>query len=130
MAAHAAVAHDLPASYNGFVFVIDGAVSVGAEDDATLLQAGQVGWLGRGGGDRSLVRTVAGADGARFVLYAGEPQRDPIVAHGPFIGDSREDIARLYAEYPRRAIPAAERAEGLEWPRAASPARRCAPTPS
>ena len=38
-------------------------------------------------------------DGARFVLYAGEPQRDPIVSHGPFIGDSRQDIVRLHEEY-------------------------------
>ena len=107
LAAHASVTHDLPASYNGFVFVLDGAVSVGEENDTTLLLTGQVGWLGRGGGgdDPSLVRTVAGADGARFVLYAGEPQHDPIVSHGPFIGDSRQDIARLYAEYRAGQFP-------------------------
>ena len=39
------------------------------------------------------------SEGARFVLYAGQPQHDPIVSHGPFIGDTREDIARLYSEY-------------------------------
>jgi len=42
---------------------------------------------------------VAGEEGARVVLYAGQPQGDPIVSHGPFIGDSREDIVGLYAEY-------------------------------
>jgi hypothetical protein len=42
---------------------------------------------------------AAGADGVRLVLYAGQPQGDPIVSHGPFIGDSREDIVRLYNEY-------------------------------
>jgi quercetin 2,3-dioxygenase len=41
----------------------------------------------------------AGADGARLVLYAGEPQGDGIVSHGPFIGDSRDDIARLYTQF-------------------------------
>jgi redox-sensitive bicupin YhaK (pirin superfamily) len=35
----------------------------------------------------------------RLVLYAGQPQGDPIVSYGPFIGDSREDIVRLYTEY-------------------------------
>ena len=48
---------------------------------------------------------MAGAYGARFVLYAGEPQHDPIVSHGPFIGDSRQDIARLYAEYRAGQFP-------------------------
>jgi redox-sensitive bicupin YhaK (pirin superfamily) len=33
------------------------------------------------------------------VLYAGQPQGDPIVSYGPFIGDSSEDIKRLYQEY-------------------------------
>jgi redox-sensitive bicupin YhaK (pirin superfamily) len=117
MAAHAAVMHDLPASYNGFVFVIDGAVSVGEADDATLLQTGQVGWLGRGDGDgQSLVRMLAGADGARVVLYAGEPQGDPIVAHGPFIGDSRQDIARLYEEFRAGEFPRLSELKGSTVP--------------
>ena len=42
-----------------------------------------------------MVRIVAGEEGARLVLYTGRPQRDPIVSHGPFIGDSKDDIAAL-----------------------------------
>jgi redox-sensitive bicupin YhaK (pirin superfamily) len=97
MEAHAAIDQDIPSSFNGFVFVIDGSATIG---DETLLTAGQVGWLDRPErGDGSVVRIVAGEQGARLVLYAGQPQGVPIVSHGPFIGDSREDIARLYAEY-------------------------------
>jgi redox-sensitive bicupin YhaK (pirin superfamily) len=33
------------------------------------------------------------------VLYAGQPQGNGIISHGPFIGDSKEDIVRLFAEY-------------------------------
>jgi redox-sensitive bicupin YhaK (pirin superfamily) len=98
MEARAAVDQDLPSSFNGFVFVIDGSITVG--DDETLLRTGQVGWLDRPEtGDGSVVRIIAGDQGARLVLYAGQPQHDPIVSHGPFIGDSKEDIARLYTEY-------------------------------
>jgi redox-sensitive bicupin YhaK (pirin superfamily) len=89
---------DLPTSYNGFVFVVAGAARVG--DDAAPLTIGQVGWLDRPEGEgRSLLRMVAGDEGVRLVLYAGQPQGDPIVSHGPFIGDSREDIVRLYTEF-------------------------------
>jgi len=38
-------------------------------------------------------------------LYAGQPQGDPIVAYGPFIGDSKEDIARLFTEYQGGDFP-------------------------
>ena len=96
--ANASFAQDLPASYNGFVFCVSGSASAG--DNSAELATGQVGWLDRpadSGG--SLLRMTAGPDGARLVLYAGEPQGDPIVSHGPFIGDSKDDIVRLYNAY-------------------------------
>jgi redox-sensitive bicupin YhaK (pirin superfamily) len=98
MKAGASVEQDIPASYNGFLYVIAGAARVGT--DATLLKGGQVGWLDRPEDHGlSLLRIVAGDEGARLVLYAGQPLGDPIVSHGPFIGDSRQDIERLYGEY-------------------------------
>ena len=98
MGAHTSVDQDIPTSFNAFAFVIRGSVAIGA--DATLLNAGQVGWLDRPDSDgTSIVRIRAGEDGARLVFYAGQPQGDRIVSHGPFIGDSKGDIARLYEEY-------------------------------
>ncbi|OQP58881.1 pirin family protein [Niastella populi] len=88
----------IPASYNGFLYVISGSVQVG--EDKQLLQQDQVGWLNRytGTGESDLVLT-ASETGARFILYAGQPQGDPIVSHGPFIGSTTDDIRRLYHEY-------------------------------
>jgi len=98
MQAGASFDQDVPMSYNGFVYVVSGAARVG--EHAELLKAGQVGWLDRPEGQGvSLVRIVAGDEGVRLVLYAGQPQGVPIVSHGPFIGESREDIARLFSEY-------------------------------
>jgi redox-sensitive bicupin YhaK (pirin superfamily) len=89
---------DLPVSYNGFVFIVSGSARIG--EDAVPLTVGQVGWLDRPQGEgRSGLTIVAGQEGVRLVLYAGQPQGNPIVSHGPFIGDSREDIVRLYQEY-------------------------------
>lgn len=96
--ANASFEQDLPASYNGFAFVVDGSAQVG--DNAAPLATGQVGWLDRPEGDGlSMLRMVAGPGGARLVLYAGQPQGDRIVSHGPFIGDSQDDIVRLFSEY-------------------------------
>ena len=89
---------DLPASYNGFVYVLSGSARVGSE--GTLVEEGQVGWLDRPDATgASLLRIAAEGDGVRLVLYAGQPQGVPITSHGPFIGDSKEDIVRLYTEY-------------------------------
>ena len=98
LAPNATFEQDLPASYNGFLLVLEGSAQVGA--DGTVLKPNEVGWLDRPAEKGiSKVRIVAGGQGARLVLYAGEPQGDPIVSHGPFIGDTREDIARLFGEY-------------------------------
>lgn len=93
---------EVPGSYNGFAFVIDGSVQIGE----AVLKAGQVGWLDRPTGNGTgMVRVAAGESGARMVLYAGQPQGDPIVSYGPFIGDSKQDIARLFAEYQGGLFP-------------------------
>jgi redox-sensitive bicupin YhaK (pirin superfamily) len=98
----ASAEQEIPASYNGFAFVIDGSVQIGE----TVLNTGQVGWLDRPSDKgASVLRVLAGESGARLILYAGQPQRDPIVSYGPFIGDSKQDIARLFAEYQAGGFP-------------------------
>lgn len=95
--AGATIEQELPASYNGFLYLLDGDVEVG---DGAPLRAGEVGWLDRhDGDDASVVRLTAGGAGARVVLYAGPPQHAPIVTHGPFVGGSRVDLMRMSREY-------------------------------
>lgn len=94
----ATIEQDLPAEYNGFVYVIEGSVRIGA--DRPKLVAGQVGWLDRPEATgASVVRISAGEAPARVVLYAGLPTGDPIVVQGPFVGDAKSDITRKYREY-------------------------------
>jgi redox-sensitive bicupin YhaK (pirin superfamily) len=94
----ATVAQELPASYNGFLVVLDGAVRVGA--NAVRVAADQVGWLDRAsGGDDSVVELTADATGARVLLYAGEPTGDPVIVQGPFVGDTRQDNTRSYNRF-------------------------------
>jgi redox-sensitive bicupin YhaK (pirin superfamily) len=97
---------ELPDSYNGFLYVLDGAVSVGEE--RTRLTAGQVGWLAEAEPNTSSVtpvRIFAGDHGARLIIYAGERQGVPIVLHGPFVGENREDIRRLSRLYVEGKMP-------------------------
>lgn len=88
----------LPADFSSFLYVINGTVTVGAEGKS--LGADHVGWLDRGDtpGDSELTLT-AGDQGARFVLYAAQPQHHEIVSHGPFIADSMDEIRQLYADF-------------------------------
>jgi redox-sensitive bicupin YhaK (pirin superfamily) len=56
-----------------------------------------------GGHEGDAVGTIrianAGAEKLRLLLYAGQWQNVPIVSHGPFIGDTRQDIVRSFERY-------------------------------
>src|SRR5665213_1415 len=98
MEAGVSTLQNIPSTFTSFLYVLEGSLKVG--DDGKMINQNQVGWLDRYTDDTSSeLRLTAGDTGVRFLLYSAEPQGDPIVSHGPFIGDSPEDIARLYSEY-------------------------------
>lgn len=91
----------LPASYNGFIYVLQGSVWVGEKK----VRQGQTAWFDKSTPGESEIILNTHEEGARFVLYAAQPHGVPVVSHGPFIGDSQEDIVRLYQEYRQGKMP-------------------------
>lgn len=93
---NAEITQNILSSYNGFIFVSEGSVFVGD----TEIKANQSGWLNKTGqGEDSEITYKAGKEGTRFVFYAGEPTKSPLVSHGPFIADTQDDILRFYQSY-------------------------------
>ncbi len=97
----ASTALEVPASYNGFLLMIDGDMDAGG----TELHTDQAGWLSKPSGEGDSTITLTAATDARVVLYAGQPHGVPIVSHGPFIGDTQADILRLYQEFRQGKMP-------------------------
>jgi quercetin 2,3-dioxygenase len=98
MEPHSSADQDIPLSYNGFVYVISGSVRIG--EDGVSLQTGQLGWLDRAnGGGMRLARIQHEMRAHIARSQTQNSQGDQIVSHGPFIGDSKADIVRLFNEY-------------------------------
>ena len=92
-------------------------MKVGEEEKP--LKQDQVGWLDKFSDQaQSELKLQAGERGGRVVFYAGQPQGDPIVSHGPFIGDTTEDIKGLYQEFRQgkmKHISAVAESQRINW---------------
>ena len=87
--------HALPEGHNAFVYAFEGAVHVGEGDDARALVAQELAVLG--GGAQLIVH--AGDAGARLILVAGRPLREPVARHGPFVMNTREELMQAFVDY-------------------------------
>ena len=87
--------HRLPEGHNAFAYVFEGAVTIGEGDDARPLDAQELAVLG--GGDAFVVR--AGGAGARLLLIAGRPLREPVARHGPFVMNTRQELMQAFVDF-------------------------------
>jgi redox-sensitive bicupin YhaK (pirin superfamily) len=97
----AAFTTPLPGAYRGFVVVVDGEADIGG----VALAAGTVGWTEPVGDVASALPLRATGAGARLLVYAGLPQKISIVAKGPFIAGSQDELAGYYAAYRGGRFP-------------------------
>jgi redox-sensitive bicupin YhaK (pirin superfamily) len=88
--------HPISSGHTAFVYPYDGSVHI--EGGEVPHQA--VGVLSDG--DR--VAVVAAADGARFLLLAGKPLREPIVQYGPFVMNTRTEIEQAVRDFQSGAL--------------------------
>nr|WP_298156226.1 pirin family protein [uncultured Pseudoxanthomonas sp.] len=85
----------LPPGHNAFAYVFEGALTVGEGDDVRPLDTHEMGVLG--GGDRLTVR--AGALPARLIVVAGRPLREPVMRHGPFVMNTRQELMQAFVDF-------------------------------
>ena len=74
-----------------YVYPFEGSVEIADR----VLKAHQGGVLGSG----ETLEVKAGSDGARFLVLAGRPIREPVVQYGPFVMNTREEIEQAIRDY-------------------------------
>lgn len=85
----------LPVGHNAFAYVFEGALTVGEGDQARPLDTHEMGVLG--GGDVLQVR--AGSRPARLIVVAGRPLREPVMRHGPFVMNTRQELMQAFVDF-------------------------------
>jgi redox-sensitive bicupin YhaK (pirin superfamily) len=92
--------HSLPEDHTAFAYVYEGQVRVG-ESSATpaatsaTIEAPELAVLGPG------LRVVleGRAPRSRVILVAARPLREPVARHGPFVMNTRAQIAEAFADF-------------------------------
>ncbi|WP_026567950.1 pirin family protein [Bacillus sp. UNC41MFS5] len=93
----ASVTQDLPGDYHGFMYVLEGKGQFGKSKKEA--EKGHVLLLEKGDpGDNSEV-SISAQEPLRVLLYAGKPLHEPIVARGPFVMNTEEEIRQAYRDY-------------------------------
>jgi redox-sensitive bicupin YhaK (pirin superfamily) len=85
----------LPAGHSAFVYVYEGAASVGVGREAALIHAQELAVLG----DGAEVRLQGRAPRSRAILVAGRPLREPVARYGPFVMNTREELQQAFTDY-------------------------------
>jgi quercetin 2,3-dioxygenase len=86
----------VPRGHTALLYVFSGEAHVGrvGHDDGRAIPAPRLAILG----DGDFVRVHAGASGARFLLLSAQPLREPAVRWGPFVMNTREEVAQALQE--------------------------------
>ncbi|HTX24918.1 MAG TPA: pirin family protein [Steroidobacteraceae bacterium] len=85
----------VPADYAAFVYVFEGSVTVGTGASQRALRTHELAVLSAG--DRVQLEGAAGAS-SRAILVAGKPLGEPVAKYGPFVMNTREELARAFED--------------------------------
>lgn len=100
LAKGASFTHHLPENYNGFIYMLSGDVTVG-KNEVQLKKTG-VGHLsykrdGNEGMESDL--SIRANAKSKALIYSGKPIKEEIIAHGPFVMGTMEEIKQAYADF-------------------------------
>jgi redox-sensitive bicupin YhaK (pirin superfamily) len=90
----ARLAQPLPPHHNAFVVVYRGALTVAG----TLVRPRRMALLDQSA-DSDGVVLEAGAEGARAILLAGRPLKEPIAQYGPFVMNTQQEILQAVEDF-------------------------------
>ncbi len=91
------VSQDLPGSYNGFIYILEGKGRFGVDEVSGSER--EVLWLGSADGAETSEITVHADEALRLILVAGQPIHEPVVAYGPFVMNTDEEIKQAFEDY-------------------------------
>ena len=87
---------EIPASYRGFIYMLEGAAMLGAD----RVSAPELAWFEpRSASDEMDGFAISAEAPCRCLFFAGPPIDEPVVAYGPFVMNTADEIRQAFADY-------------------------------
>lgn len=90
------VAQDLPADYNGFVFILEGSGTFGEKKISG--EAKDTLWLTQVK-DKPSEITIHATTDLKLLVIAGKPLKEPVAARGPFVMNTEEEVNKAFKDF-------------------------------
>jgi len=100
LAPGARLALEVPPGHSAFAYVYQGSAVLGPATAGKDITAGELALLGDGNGVTAQARDIA----ARLLLLAARPLGEPVARYGPFVMNTREEIAQAVQDYQRGVL--------------------------
>lgn len=95
LAPGAAWRHALPEGHNAFAYMFEGDGTVGEGEAVRALASQELGVLIGG----PVFQLRAGESGARAILVAGAPLREPVARYGPFVMNTKQEVMQAFVDF-------------------------------
>ncbi len=92
----ASLQHDVAPNLSAFALMLNGSAAFGPMTGPRSVTQHEAALFSESG---RLVETTAGKDGAHYLLCSGLPLREPMVAKGPFVMNTAEQVERVAQDF-------------------------------
>lgn len=94
----AVLKYELPEEHNAFIYVLSGDLQAGTSA-INLKKSSAATLTYNDGGEESSELLLKAKKRSRILVYSGKPIKEEVVAYGPFVMNSMEEIRQAYRDY-------------------------------
>ncbi|CAG9619958.1 pirin family protein [Sutcliffiella rhizosphaerae] len=89
----------LPRNHNGHIYMLQGKMTFTGDVTLTKTDVGLLSYQGHAADDETDILHITAEERSRVLIYTGKPIGEPVVASGPFVMNTEEEIQEAFQDF-------------------------------